>query len=210
VDPNGNAWWNWLISGLQIVAGIVLVATGVGAGLGASLIVGGTLGLKKVAAYENVIHSRATDVLHHFYKILTKSSASFIAFLGREACEGGVKMYVSEMEEFQNGCLSLITHFMYHSFPVIGGTFAMIWQAPLSKYYFTITIISSFDGICNIFNKKSKKYLKKINHYDKIIVDNLRQKYIGGNYAQSSRKKYRKAHQRKIQIREYPSRQTFH
>ena len=32
VDPNGNAWWNWLISGLQIVAGIVLVATGVGAG----------------------------------------------------------------------------------------------------------------------------------------------------------------------------------
>lgn len=45
VDENGNAWWNWLISGLQIVAGIVLVATGVGAGLGASLIVGGTLGM---------------------------------------------------------------------------------------------------------------------------------------------------------------------
>ena len=45
IDPNGNAWWNWLISGLQIVAGIVLVATGVGAGLGASLIVGGTLGM---------------------------------------------------------------------------------------------------------------------------------------------------------------------
>ena len=41
----------------------------------------------------------------------------------------------------------------------------------MSKYYFTITIISSFDGICNIFNKKSKKYLKKINCYDKIIVD---------------------------------------
>ena len=45
MDPNGNAWWNWLISGLKIVAGIVLVATGVGVGLGASLIVGGTLGM---------------------------------------------------------------------------------------------------------------------------------------------------------------------
>jgi len=45
VDANGNKWWHWLISGLQIVAGIVLVATGVGAGLGASLIVGGSLGI---------------------------------------------------------------------------------------------------------------------------------------------------------------------
>ncbi|MDE7100565.1 MAG: hypothetical protein K2O05_01775, partial [Anaeroplasmataceae bacterium] len=45
VDPEGNAWWNWLISGIQLVAGIVLCATGVGAGLGASLIVGGVMGI---------------------------------------------------------------------------------------------------------------------------------------------------------------------
>ncbi|MDE6013938.1 MAG: hypothetical protein K2G50_03210, partial [Anaeroplasmataceae bacterium] len=45
VDPEGNAWWNWLISGIQLVAGIVLCATGVGASLGASLIFGGAMGI---------------------------------------------------------------------------------------------------------------------------------------------------------------------
>lgn len=50
-DPNGNApWWSWAISGLQLVVGIVLVCTGVGAGLGASLILSGTLGLIANAA----------------------------------------------------------------------------------------------------------------------------------------------------------------
>ncbi len=44
-DETGCAWWDWLISGLQIVVGAVLVATGVGAGFGAMLIAGGTIGL---------------------------------------------------------------------------------------------------------------------------------------------------------------------
>ena len=45
IDENGNAWWDWLISGLQIVVGAVLVFTGLGAGFGAMLIAGGTIGL---------------------------------------------------------------------------------------------------------------------------------------------------------------------
>ena len=45
IDPSGNAWWNWVLSGLQIILGAVLIATGVGAGFGASLIIGGTIGL---------------------------------------------------------------------------------------------------------------------------------------------------------------------
>lgn len=45
VDPNGTAWWNWVVSGLQIALGVALIATGLGAGLGASLIVGGTIGI---------------------------------------------------------------------------------------------------------------------------------------------------------------------
>ena len=45
VDPTGHAWWSWLISGLQIAVGAALVFTGLGAGFGASLIVGGTLGI---------------------------------------------------------------------------------------------------------------------------------------------------------------------
>ena len=45
VDENGNKWWDWLISGVQIVLGIALVATGVGIGFGATLIAGGALGI---------------------------------------------------------------------------------------------------------------------------------------------------------------------
>ncbi len=45
VDPSGMAWWNWLISGIQILTGVILCATGVGAGLGASLIFGGAMGM---------------------------------------------------------------------------------------------------------------------------------------------------------------------
>lgn len=46
IDPIGCApWWNWLISGLQIAVGAVLIATGVGAGLGAMLVVGGAVGM---------------------------------------------------------------------------------------------------------------------------------------------------------------------
>ena len=44
-DESGNAWWDWLISALQIVVGVVLVVTGVGAGFGASLVIGGAIGL---------------------------------------------------------------------------------------------------------------------------------------------------------------------
>lgn len=44
-DQSEFAWWDWLISGLQILVGVILVATGVGAGFGASLIAGGTLGI---------------------------------------------------------------------------------------------------------------------------------------------------------------------
>ncbi len=42
-DHEGNKpkWWQWLISGLMIVAGVVLCATGVGAALGVSLLVAG-------------------------------------------------------------------------------------------------------------------------------------------------------------------------
>ena len=54
IDENGDAWWNWLISGLQIVAGVVLCATGVGVGLGASLVFGGTLGIVGQIAGERV------------------------------------------------------------------------------------------------------------------------------------------------------------
>ena len=45
VDPEGTAWWNWLISGLQVALGIALIATGLGVGLGASLLVSGTMGI---------------------------------------------------------------------------------------------------------------------------------------------------------------------
>ena len=42
-DPSGHSWWKWLISRLKIVVGAILVITGVGATLGASLIVGGVM-----------------------------------------------------------------------------------------------------------------------------------------------------------------------
>ena len=45
IDDSGYAWWDWIVNGLQIVAGAILIATGVGAGFGATLIVGGTIGL---------------------------------------------------------------------------------------------------------------------------------------------------------------------
>ena len=46
VDPDGHTpWWRWVISGVQLVAGFVLCATGVGAGVGAPLIVGGAIGM---------------------------------------------------------------------------------------------------------------------------------------------------------------------
>ena len=45
IDPNGTAWWHWVISGLQVALGVALIATGLGAGLGASLIVGGAIGI---------------------------------------------------------------------------------------------------------------------------------------------------------------------
>ena len=47
IDPDGTIpkWLGWLISGLQIALGAVLIATGVGAGFGVALIVGGGLGL---------------------------------------------------------------------------------------------------------------------------------------------------------------------
>ena len=38
-------WWEWLISALQIVVGAILIFTGVGAGLGATLVAGGVIGL---------------------------------------------------------------------------------------------------------------------------------------------------------------------
>ncbi len=44
VDPSGNAWWNWLIIGIQAVAGIVACFVPGGQGLGVSLLVGATLG----------------------------------------------------------------------------------------------------------------------------------------------------------------------
>jgi len=48
MDGSGNSpvpWWSWVISGVQLAVGIALVATGVGAGLGVSLIIGGGIGL---------------------------------------------------------------------------------------------------------------------------------------------------------------------
>ncbi len=44
-DENGHAWWDWLISAFQILVGVILIATGVGAGFGATLIASGTLGM---------------------------------------------------------------------------------------------------------------------------------------------------------------------
>ena len=38
IDPTGmTAWWQWALAGTQIVAGAALCATGVGVGLGATL-----------------------------------------------------------------------------------------------------------------------------------------------------------------------------
>ena len=46
VDPTGHApWWNWLISGLQLLGGIVLLLIPGTQGIGAGLIIGGGLGL---------------------------------------------------------------------------------------------------------------------------------------------------------------------
>ena len=45
VDPYGNKWWKWLISGIQLVAGIALCFVPGAQGIGVSLIVGGGLGL---------------------------------------------------------------------------------------------------------------------------------------------------------------------
>lgn len=46
IDPTGNApWWSWLISGVQLVAGIALCFVPGGQGIGVSLIIGGSLGL---------------------------------------------------------------------------------------------------------------------------------------------------------------------
>lgn len=46
VDPTGHApWWNWLISGLQVLGGIALCFVPGAQGIGISLIVGGGLGL---------------------------------------------------------------------------------------------------------------------------------------------------------------------
>ena len=46
VDPTGHApWWSWLISGLQVLAGIALCFVPGTQGIGVSLIVGGGLGL---------------------------------------------------------------------------------------------------------------------------------------------------------------------
>ena len=42
VDPSGNSPWSWVLSGLSIIAGVILCATGVGTGLGISMIIGGT------------------------------------------------------------------------------------------------------------------------------------------------------------------------
>ena len=45
-DPTGHApWWNWLISGLQVLGGIALCFVPGAQGIGVSLIVGGVLGL---------------------------------------------------------------------------------------------------------------------------------------------------------------------
>lgn len=45
VDPDGTAWWNWLISGLQVALGIALCFVPGTQGIGLGLIVGGSLGL---------------------------------------------------------------------------------------------------------------------------------------------------------------------
>ena len=51
IDPTGNApWWSWLISGLQLVGGIALCFVPGAQGIGAGLILGGTLGLIANAA----------------------------------------------------------------------------------------------------------------------------------------------------------------
>jgi len=44
VDPNGTAWWNWLIIGVQALAGIVACLIPGGQALGLTLLIGATIG----------------------------------------------------------------------------------------------------------------------------------------------------------------------
>ena len=44
IDPTGTEWWNWLIIGIQAVAGVVACLVPGGQGLGISLLAGATLG----------------------------------------------------------------------------------------------------------------------------------------------------------------------
>ena len=44
-DPTGEAWWNWVLSGVAVVSGVVLCATGICSGVGVGLIAGGISGL---------------------------------------------------------------------------------------------------------------------------------------------------------------------
>lgn len=44
VDPSGYAWWSWIVSGLQFTLGLALTITGIGTGIGLTLMGYGAIG----------------------------------------------------------------------------------------------------------------------------------------------------------------------
>jgi hypothetical protein len=72
IDPTGYAWWNWVISGVLLVGGIILCATGIGSVAGVGLIVAGTSSL-----ISNIMDAAGVDS-----KLASQISAGIDIFAG--------------------------------------------------------------------------------------------------------------------------------
>ena len=70
IDPNGNAWWNWFITGLQIVSGIVLSVIPGTQAIGASLLIGGI-----TSAVTNVLSPQIQEVVGGVTSIINGAGA---------------------------------------------------------------------------------------------------------------------------------------
>ncbi len=82
VDPNGNAWYDWLLGAVSLVAGIALCFVPGGQGLGVALMVGGISSTLSNTLSACGVDSKISSIVSSCFSMVAGIALCFTPFVG--------------------------------------------------------------------------------------------------------------------------------